>query len=81
MPADTTHQCPGPGCERRVPVGQLACRTHWFQVPEPLRNEVWAAWRVLMRAIEQPGDLTPAGERHKAALAAAIATMREVGRG
>lgn len=78
--ADTTHRCPGPGCERRVPADQLACRDHWFQVPKPLRDEVWSAWRALLRGIEGPGDLTPAEERHERAMAAAVATMKEIPR-
>lgn len=39
-----THTCPGPGCKRRVPSHMLMCRTHWYQVPKPLRNRVYRAW-------------------------------------
>jgi len=72
----STHLCPGPGCERRVPAAMLACRAHWFQVPLFERDEVWAAWRALQRA--RPEDAIDAEERHGRAMQAAIATMREV---
>jgi len=75
---DTTHKCPGPGCELRVPLEQLACRIHWFQVPKALRDEVWSAWRALQRAADDP---IAAEERHDLAMQAAIAEMREVGHG
>jgi hypothetical protein len=37
------HACPGCG----TPVGRalLACRTCWFQLPKPIRDEVNAAYR------------------------------------
>lgn len=41
----STHRCPAPGCEERVPRAQYACRAHWFQIPKPLRDELWRAYR------------------------------------
>jgi hypothetical protein len=59
------HQCPGPNCNRRVPQHMLACRTHWFSVPAPLRAKVWsAAYRA-----------GPGSEEHTAACVAAIEAM------
>jgi hypothetical protein len=39
-----THECPGPGCERRMPVHMLACKRHWYQVSAATRSRVWKAW-------------------------------------
>lgn len=73
----STHRCPGPECERRVPAEMLACRDHWFQVPEPLRDEVWAAYRALQREQDDP---IAAEQRHDLAMHAAIETMRVIHR-
>jgi hypothetical protein len=72
----STHRCPGPKCERLVPADMLACRDHWFQVPKPLRHEVWSAWRALQRA--RPEDAIDAEQRHDPAMHAAIETMWEL---
>lgn len=46
MPAtDTTHECPAPGCTKRVPHQYLACGTDWRRLPEPLRKAVNVAYR------------------------------------
>ena len=39
------HRCPSPGCTARVPSGRFACRSHWFTIPKPLRDELWQAYR------------------------------------
>lgn len=62
--ADTSHECPGPGCNRRVPRDMLACRRHWYQVSAATRARVWRAYR---------GD--DAGT-HAEAITAAIAEMK-----
>jgi hypothetical protein len=61
------HGCPGPDCQRVVGNGQLACRRHWYQVPKPLRDRVWAAWK--------DGD-GQGSEDHIVAVEAAIETMK-----
>jgi hypothetical protein len=43
--ADTTHECPTPGCEERVPFERFACRAHWYSLPPRLRTKLNAAWR------------------------------------
>lgn len=40
-----THTCPHPTCNLDVPNAQLACRTHWFALPPPLRNAINKTWR------------------------------------
>ena len=43
--ADTTHQCPAPGCTVRVPQERLACARHWYMLPAELRQQLWRAYR------------------------------------
>lgn len=38
------HPCPISVCEEPVPDDKLMCKTHWFMVPERLRNAVWRAY-------------------------------------
>src|SRR4051812_24288776 len=38
-------ECPVSGCETRHPPHLMMCRSHWFQVPKHLRDEVWDAYR------------------------------------
>lgn len=60
------HRCPGPDCGRIVAWYAVACRRHWYQVPKPLRDRVWAAW----------GDGEGANtDEHIDAVQAAVATM------
>jgi len=39
------HHCHWPGCETLVPPAQWGCRTHWYQLPEPLRKRIWRAYK------------------------------------
>jgi hypothetical protein len=39
------HTCHHPTCDVAVPPKMLACRTHWFSLPKPLRDGIWAAYR------------------------------------
>ncbi len=63
----TAHLCPVGGCRQQVRADRLMCRAHWYQVPRPLRDTVWAAWR------SGAGVGTPA---HAAAISAAIAAVQ-----
>jgi hypothetical protein len=66
-PATTaTHRCPAGGCRVKVPATRLMCREHWYQVPRPLRDAVWATWR------SGAGKGSPA---HDAAIVAAVAAL------
>jgi hypothetical protein len=42
--AQSGHRCPGRGCDAMVPYDQLACRPHWYSLPQPIRNRIWATW-------------------------------------
>lgn len=41
---NTTHTCKATGCNRQVAKRYLMCRFHWGQVPQPIREAVWAEW-------------------------------------
>lgn len=43
-PEDVTedHECPSPGCVVRLPPNRLACRRHWYQLPQDIRDRIWA---------------------------------------
>lgn len=59
------HHCHARFCPVGVPPKMLMCRRHWFMVPKPLRDAVWATYR--------PGqeiDKQPSAEWHEAADAA-----------
>jgi hypothetical protein len=45
MPTDTTHECPAPGCEQRVPFERFACAAHWFTIPRMRRDALWYEFR------------------------------------
>lgn len=60
---DTTHECPAPWCDRRVPQTMFACRADWYRLPQELRNDIWAGYR----------DQSDGGEAHRLAMAAAMA--------
>jgi hypothetical protein len=44
------HTCAAEGCQRMVQTTMLMCREHWYQVPKPIRDRVWAAYNNLQRA-------------------------------
>lgn len=42
---DTTHECPGAHCDRRLPFDRFACPSHWRRLPGKLRRALQVAWR------------------------------------
>jgi hypothetical protein len=38
-------RCPVRGCRAQLDPSRLMCRDHWYLVPKPLRDQVWATWR------------------------------------
>jgi len=56
--------CPVNGCRRTRNKDQVMCSRHWYQVPKPIRDRVWAEYR---RA--------PGSEAHRAAVAEAIRSV------
>lgn len=39
------HHCHAHGCHVSVPPRLFMCRRHWFLVPKPLRDGIWATYR------------------------------------
>ena len=62
----TTHTCPAPGCKVQVHYNQLACKPHWWALPEDIRQRVWRSWYS-----RQATD----GAEHTAALRSAISYL------
>ena len=63
---DTTHQCPAPACERRLPFRIFACPAHWRMLPFALRRDLTAAW-----------NRTGAGTDYGAARLACVEWLRD----
>lgn len=40
-----THHCHARGCEVAVPPKIFMCRRHWYALPKPMRDAVWATYR------------------------------------
>jgi hypothetical protein len=38
------HTCHWPGCGKSVPPAMWGCKTHWFKLPQSLRNEIWRTY-------------------------------------
>lgn len=41
---DGFHKCHWPGCEMVVKPAQWGCVRHWYRLPKPLRDSIWAAY-------------------------------------
>jgi hypothetical protein len=57
QPQTRNHECHWPGCTKQVPPAMWGCKQHWFALPQPLRNRVWAAFRA-----GQEKDMRPSTE-------------------
>lgn len=68
-----THKCPIPGCTVQCRSSIVMCREHWFQVPKPLRERVWATWRTL-----QQGATRQSADDYRQARAESITSVTEV---
>lgn len=60
-----THVCHAENCNVAVPPKMFMCRQHWFMVPKPLRDAVWAEYRP-----GQEVDKRPSGAYMDVAMAA-----------
>ncbi len=43
--SDDLHDCPAPGCQRRIAFDQMTCRPHWWALPGNLRSAISRAWK------------------------------------
>ena len=60
---DGRHLCHWPGCGKIVPPAKWGCSSHWYMLPQSLRNRIWATYR-----IGQEQSKTPSREYVKVAL-------------
>lgn len=58
-------ECAAPTCSITISRKFLMCRQHWYQVPKPIRDEVW-------RSYKEEGVLS---EAYIAAVDAAVASV------
>jgi hypothetical protein len=42
---DTPHSCHARNCNTPVPPRMFMCRKHWFMVPKPMQDAIWATYR------------------------------------
>jgi hypothetical protein len=47
------HGCHWPGCTKQCPPAMWGCKTHWFRLPKPIRDRIWATYRA---GQEETGD-------------------------
>lgn len=45
MTTTTTKVCLHTNCDTEIAGGRLACRSHWYELPVSLRNEIWRHYR------------------------------------
>ncbi len=38
------HACHWPECGKAVPPAMWGCKPHWFKLPKPLRDQIWATY-------------------------------------
>ena len=48
-----THWCRARGCSTQVPPKMLMCKRHWFKVPKPIRDAIWATYVPRARKISR----------------------------
>jgi hypothetical protein len=41
----TAHTCHADGCKTPVPPKMFMCKPHWFSLPKPMRDWIWAVYR------------------------------------
>jgi len=40
-----THHCHAKGCQAAVPPKMFMCKKHWYALPKPMRDAIWAVYR------------------------------------
>jgi len=51
-----THTCHADGCTKPVPPKMFMCKRHWYAVPKPLRDAIWATYRQGQEHDKAPSD-------------------------
>lgn len=39
------HHCHWPGCTRQVPPALWGCKSHWFALPQGIRDAIWSTFK------------------------------------
>lgn len=50
------HHCHWPGCKVEVPPSMWGCSQHWYKLPRPIRNRIWAAYRPGQEIRKDPSE-------------------------
>ena len=50
------HVCHAEQCNTPVPPKMFMCRKHWYTVPKPLRDAIWAEYRPGQEIDKRPSD-------------------------
>lgn len=50
------HTCHWPGCRTEVPPKRWGCGRHWFALPKPIRDAIWAAYRPGQEITKTPSE-------------------------
>lgn len=48
------HTCHWVGCTTAVPPKMFACKAHWFKLPKPIRDRIWATYRPGQEVTKDP---------------------------
>lgn len=48
------HHCHWPGCTVKVPPMLWGCRKHWYTLPKPIRDRIWATYRPGQETTKDP---------------------------
>jgi hypothetical protein len=68
------HTCHATGCGAHVPPQMWGCRKHWYMVPKPIRDRIWATYRA-----DQCDDMNPSDDYCRAAKDAVVAVAKREG--
>lgn len=50
------HTCHWTGCKVQVPPSMWGCSQHWYKLPRPIRNRIWAAYRPGQEIRKDPSE-------------------------
>lgn len=74
------HTCHWPDCTREVPPKMWGCPQHWFQLPKPIRDAIWRAYRPGQEIDKRPSDRYIAAAKLAQAWIAGKVTLDKNGR-
>ncbi|WP_374374417.1 hypothetical protein [Dongia sp.] len=61
------HTCHWPSCGKTVPPKLWGCKAHWYALPKPLRDRIWATYRPGQEITKTPSaDYVQAAEEVRA---------------